>query len=99
MKAFAHDIEVANSDGVIIYYSYQNNKTELACSFRGSFLSEYSKEYTGSVNIPESVTYNGKTYPVTGIYGGAFYACNGLTSVTIPNSVISIGGQAFCGCI
>ena len=53
--------------------------------------SEYSNEYTGDVTIPATVTYNGKTYSVTSIDGLAFYECSSLTSVTIPNSVTSIG--------
>ena len=30
--------------------------------------------------------------------GGAFSGCSGLTSVTIPNSVTSIGDEAFSDC-
>ena len=97
-KAFAHDIEVANADDVTIYYTYTNNKTELAVSYRGSSSSSYSKEYSGVVNIPESVTYDGKTYPVTSIGEYAFSGCTGLTSVTIPNSVTSIENYAFYNC-
>ena len=29
---------------------------------------------------------------------GAFSGCNGLTSVTIPDSVTSIGESTFCNC-
>lgn len=98
-KATAHDIEVKNADGVTIYYRWTNNQTELAVSYRGGAYNSYSNEYSGNVVIPESVTYNGNTYPVTSIDGGAFNYCSSLTSVTIPNSVTSIGGGAFIDCI
>ena len=96
-NAFSHDIEAAYN-GVTIYYVWANNNTELAVSYRGSSYSYYSNEYTGNVVIPESVDYEGNTYPVTSIGGSAFYNCSSLTSVTIPNSVTSIGSSAFYCC-
>ena len=42
--ASAHDIEVANSDGVTIYYNWANNKTELSVSYRGNYNYSYSNE-------------------------------------------------------
>ena len=54
-------------------------------------------EISGDIVIPETVNYDGVTYSVTSIER-AFQGCSGLTSVTIPNSVTSIGGSAFQGC-
>ena len=51
--------------------------------------------YTGEVIIPETVTYDGITYPVTAIGEMAFYCCHELSSVTIPNSITTIGREAF----
>jgi hypothetical protein len=97
ITAAAHDIEVANN-GKTIYYRWTNNNTELAVSYQGSSYGNYSNEYSGNVVIPESVTYNGVTYPVTSIGSDAFRDCSSLTSVTIPNSVTSIGIEAFYKC-
>ena len=97
-KASAHDIEVANADGVTIYYNWINNNTELAVSCRGKYYDSYSNEYSGNIVIPESVIYNGNTYSVTRIGQDAFYECSNLTSVTIPISVTSIGNLAFGDC-
>ena len=96
--ASAHDIEVQNADNVTIYYNYFNNGTELEVTFRGSSYDSYSGEYQGNVVIPEEVTYMNRTLKVTSIGDDAFMFCEGLTSVTIPNSVTSIEKCAFYGC-
>ena len=54
--------------------------------------------YSGSVNIPSTVTYGGKTYTVKGISGYAFSDCTGLTSVTFPNTLTRICQGAFSFC-
>ena len=98
ISIYAHDIAVANEDGVTIYYRYVNNNTELAVTYQGTSYATYSDEYSGNVVIPESVSYNGKTFSVTSIVNYAFRDCSSLTSIIIPESVISIGGYAFYGC-
>lgn len=56
------------------------------------------KSYRGQLVIPETVTYNGVTYPVKVIYWQAFKDCTGITSVHIGNNVLEIDQYAFAGC-
>ena len=49
----------------------------------------------GSVAIPSKVVIDGKTYSVVRIHDYAFENCKGLTNITIPSSVESIGIEAF----
>ena len=85
LTASAYDAEI---NGVYYDFDYSAKEVKVA----------YSPQYTGSVTIPETVTYNDVTYSVTSIGLSAFYNCTGLTSVTIPNSVTIIDENAFNGC-
>ena len=87
MLANAYDAYI---DG--IYYDLSENNATV------TFMDKSYNSYSGTVVIPEFVTYNGNTFSVTSIGSSAFCSCSGLTSVTIPNSVTSIGNYAFRDC-
>ncbi|MDO4309751.1 MAG: leucine-rich repeat protein [Prevotella sp.] len=63
---------------------------------------------SGRVVIPSTVVSENNTdgvadgkvdYTVTGVGAKSFYMCNEMTDVTIPNTVTTIGDEAFADCI
>ena len=52
---------------------------------------------SGNITIPSYITYEGTNYPVRIIGWKAFFYCDGITSITIPNTVKQIHNYAF-GC-
>ena len=53
------------------------------------------EKYSGHVDIPATVVYEGVGYPVVEIGPGAFADCPGLTSVSIGSAVTSVDDEAF----
>ena len=70
LPSLAHDFEVNG-----IYYNILSEEVKKAK------VTGLSNDYYGGVIIPESVTFNGKSYSVTTIGAEAFVACSDLYSV------------------
>ena len=77
---------------------FANNITVGDFEYSTSGTSATVSKYIGSsaeVEIPSTVTYNDTTYTVTSIGESAFYKCESITAIKIPESVTSIGRNAF----
>ncbi len=57
-------------------------------------IEDVDRDISGDITIPSMLG----GYPVTSIGSSAFNGCDGLTSITIPNSVTDIGERAFANC-
>ncbi|MBO5410634.1 MAG: leucine-rich repeat protein [Clostridia bacterium] len=64
----------------------------------GFVVDSCSASATGEINIPATYEKNGESLPVKGIADNAFQNCSGITKVTIPASVTTIGKYAFADC-
>lgn len=54
--------------------------------------------YSGDISISQSVSINDSTFLVVALAGNSFEGCYGLVSVSIPNTVKTIGNSCFSGC-
>lgn len=99
-SGFAYTFTAVAPSGQTLYYNLSGGTAIVTCSGNpgsaGSWLS--GTRPTGDLIIPDSVIYQGTTYPVVSIGDYTFGGCTGLSSVTIPNTVSSIGYSSFNGC-
>ena len=82
--------------GDLYYNLYDNGTAEVTYELANfPFNTDHLK---GAITIPSSVQVESTTYVVTGIEVLALWNCRSLSSITIPNSVTSIGEKAFYNC-
>lgn len=90
-KAQMGDFSVMSNGNLINYKISSPNSVRV-------FLGDYS----GAITIPSSVPHNGIMYTVTAIDDTAFIyhsALTGITSISLPNTIDSIGKGSFLGCV
>lgn len=88
--------------GQRLYFSISHgynttNTATLICPCEGHGWVGYQKP-AGDVVIPDSVMYEGVSYPVTTIGQYAFLDCDLITSIIIPNTVLWVQGSSIKGC-
>ena len=88
LSATAYDFQSGN-----VYYNITGANTVEVAS-KGT----YTNSYNGWVNIPETVTYSGTTYTVTGIGTTAFMNSPTLEHVSLSKTIQVIGDLAFKNC-
>ena len=54
--------------------------------------------YSGEINIPNQVNFDGSTYTVYRVNSEAFFNCPNLTSLTVPASIKAFSIDVFRGC-
>ncbi len=54
--------------------------------------------YTGDIVIPSTFEYNGETYTVVATAANSFLDCKNLTSLSLPETCVTIGRNSFKGC-
>lgn len=81
------------NNGIYYYLLGKDKKNKVAMVTYGGD-NNRSALYSGTVVIPETVQYKGKTYPVTKIGHTAFKECVNLKEVVIPNTVTIIDDYA-----
>ena len=92
VPVFAHDFEV---DGIFYNYNLDNGTATVTSENEGV---SNTGNYTGDMTIPNSVSINGRTLKVTAIGSHAFWYCEDLKSIKLPETITSIGDKAFGEC-
>ncbi len=82
------------SNGIVYGVTSETEKT-VEVEFYGYLL---NSAYSGAITIPQTVEYEGQTYTVTALGEEAFESCTGVTSLTLPATIRSIGAYCFYNC-
>ena len=85
------------SDGIFYHITDEDART-VEVTFKGNHPDEFEYEYEGGeVNVPQTVTYRGRTFRVTAFAGQAFKNPY-ISKINIPDGITHIADSAFIYC-
>lgn len=82
------------SDGIVYNITSESARTVEVAFYQHLNVNPYS----GDVTIPPTVVHNETAYTVTALGPSAFEDCTGVTSLTLPATIRSIGSYCFYNC-
>lgn len=93
-NVFAYDFE----SGGVYFNIISDSERYVEVTYYGDYWTYIESIYEGNIVIPSTVQYNGCEYSVKSIGQYAFYGCQSLTSITIPEGVTSLEHMCFAQC-
>ena len=96
LNTYAYDFKVANEDGCEIAYNINSDGTTVSVTYTDAaatkrHLSNYADFLCDTMRIPESITYEGKQYTVTGLDSMCFrYINQNIHVLELPATIDSI---------
>ncbi|MDE7437902.1 MAG: leucine-rich repeat protein [Muribaculaceae bacterium] len=83
-------------DGIYYMLTTADKTAQVMTSYKLVENKVITQNYSGDINIPSTVQYEGEDYTVTSLEDECFYECT-PTSLTLPETLTKVGWESFYG--
>ena len=93
LPVFHYDFEAVSPSGHHLSYTFVSRAGGTV-----GVSAHATPRYRGRLVVPDTVTYEDRSYRVVRVDDSAFMGCTALRVVVLPSSVTAVGRDAFAGC-
>ena len=101
LQAQSCDFAVRAASGQMLHYKVQPDGASVLLVAPRTEWPYYAEDEkpVGEVVVPGTVNHDGHAYAVRGVGECAFYRCEDLTALVLPEGCERLGAQSLCGCV